>query len=408
MDRKRVRQARGLDNDRRILDASVTTVTDRGVDGFGLRDVAAAAGLTYGALYARYANTGELLADTWAQRLLPELERLSAAAIAAAGAAGSPGAGHLLGVLVGPTPLRQALVEVLVVTPRVGELADVVPSAVQALLERMGLLPASGVEAGSSAATRAVAAPATLGALVLALGSVAHANLDPSLEEHAGRVSRWMAEAQRRSWTGPAPVPVVPVPVVLALRDDDRRGRLMDAAVRVVAHSGVAGASLRRIYRASGYTQAAVYTEYGNLRGLIADLVDRATAGVTAVDPTPGRYTRPELLAARLAGLASPEGQLRRRLALELFLLASHEPDIGLRTAAADAAADAAVAAHLLPANPDAAAVQAVFRRVGRHVMFGSAVLSGVVPGLAGLDWRPFIGGMLGAVLAEQGIPEGR
>lgn len=404
MDRRRARQTRGLDNDHRILEAAIATVADRGVDGFGLRDVAAAAGLTHGALYARYANTGELLADTWAQRLLPELERLATGAHAVDEDPRGADASARLASLLEPSAIRRALVEVLIATPRIGELSDVVPVAAQSLLVATGMLasPAAG------ASPVPIAAPPALGILALALGAVAHSGLGPSLVPHAASIARWVAAAQGRSWAPPVSAPPTSAPVVFTIVDDDRRGRLMDAAVRVVAHSGVAGASLRRIYRASGYTQAAVYTEYGNLPGLIADLVDRATAGVTAVDRTPGRYTVPDVLAARLAWFLSPDGQLRRRLALELFLLAAHDAEVGRRTAAADAASDAAVAVYLLPDDPEAAALQTIFRQAGRQVIFGAAVFAGLVPGLSGLDWRPAIGGLLGAVLAEQGIPEGR
>jgi AcrR family transcriptional regulator len=59
------RSSRALSNDAAIRQATVKLVLTAGIDSISFRDVGREAGLTYGALYARFEDAEELLVDLW-------------------------------------------------------------------------------------------------------------------------------------------------------------------------------------------------------------------------------------------------------------------------------------------------------------------------------------------------------
>lgn len=63
------RSTRAVDNDNAIRAAAVDAILTVGVDGIAFRDVARAAKLTHGALYARFEDVEELLVDLWSESL---------------------------------------------------------------------------------------------------------------------------------------------------------------------------------------------------------------------------------------------------------------------------------------------------------------------------------------------------
>ncbi len=64
----------------------------------------------------------------------------------------------------------------------------------------------------------------------------------------------------------------------------DRRGRVIDAAIRVFADKGVDGASVLEIASKAGVPRATVYDDFGSKEALIAAAVDRIAGEITAVD----------------------------------------------------------------------------------------------------------------------------
>ncbi len=78
------RSARALNNDAAIRTAAVTLVLSKGIDAISFRDVGREAGLTHGALYARFEDVEELLVDLWDSILTPRAVALIELASAAA------------------------------------------------------------------------------------------------------------------------------------------------------------------------------------------------------------------------------------------------------------------------------------------------------------------------------------
>jgi len=393
--RTRGRQARGIRNDARILDAAIATIVALGVDSFGLRDVAARAGLTYGALYGRYANVAELLADLWEHRLADELARLAEGAAASARA---PEDAAALRELLRATPERRVMIEVGIAAARVDDLADVVPESAARVLAAVGIGP----EADPASAS------GTLGRLALAIGSIAETPPDAGLGGDAGTLIGWMraigapaSEAvARRAIRVPLPRFVIP--------DDPRREALLNGTLRVVGRSGLRGATLRRIGRASGYAHTAVYQVYGSLDALLVDLVRAVAEDGRRADPTPGRYTRLEDGAARVAAVCHPESRIRRRLILEFHLGAAHDPRLAELLGEADAETYRAIADLLAPADPRARESILLLRRANRALQLGVAFLEETAGAIPAAGAGAFYGGLKAGALAAAGVPEGR
>jgi AcrR family transcriptional regulator len=80
----RKRSARALDNDKTIRAAAIELILSKGLDAISFREVGKAAGLSHGALYARFEDVEELLVDLWnevlGRRVISLFESAKAAA----------------------------------------------------------------------------------------------------------------------------------------------------------------------------------------------------------------------------------------------------------------------------------------------------------------------------------------
>jgi len=402
MQRVQTRRAESRIIDERIVDAAIACVDEQGVDGVGVADVPRAVGLTKGAFYARYQDLPELLADLWTRhgaRIVDEL------ALEAAGIATTwPTLDHgRLAGLCRSTPERRVAFELLVVASRINELGDIVPAAVGTSLRVAGLMDPDG--SGSNTAG--------LGLLALGLGSIAHGRVGGSVEHDAAAIAGWLGVGGRRAWTAsplsPTPrldIRFAPIDPDVVLTDRElRRLRLLDAAVAVVARSGVRHATFRRISRASGYPHTAVYQEYGGLQELLLDLVRTFTAATLRGMTDRRPYTDPDLEGALMAGGMAPGGRTIRRLTLE-FLLARHDPVMAEVAARADGAIYTAIATLL--AGPDGPGHDVIvrYRHAHRALATGLAAIEESVGGMAGIDWRPVLGALQVGALAAAGVPD--
>lgn len=379
MERRRARTTRALANDERILDGTIDVIGTKGIDGFGLRDVAAAAGLTYGALYGRYENSAELLADLWEQRLRQEFRRLAAIA-ATFGTDLSPTAEFGEG-LRAASPVRGALVQALVAAHRIADLEDVVPGQVETELR------AAGLRDGTRAAVG-------LGSLGMLLGIAAFGPIgEPFDDDEIAALVTWL-RAGPAGWTGSPPEPDRPSRVAFST-GDPLRDTLLDAGTRVISRSGIRGTSLRRISRASGYSQTAVYAVYESLDALLLDLIDLVIRLSQQPAHLASLVASPDAAAARLAGWMQPEAAIRRRLSLEFGLAGMHDPRIGRTILDLDAELYSRVADTVAPRGTRVNRLLVTLQRAARSANFGSMLLEDVVGGLETVDWRPFAGAVI-------------
>ena len=401
MERTRGRRAIGLANDERIRTAAISLLDEYGVDGFSVSDVVALAGLTTGAFYARYQDLDELLADLWEERMVSVVFDLAQQAALLRDSWPELDI-DALARLLESTRERRIAFELMSVMARVDPLADVVPRTL------MGILESSRLANPRDDVRDAIG----VGLLALALGSAGHTRLDGALHDDAAEIVQWIKAGRGHTWSGPAPVSpgaqmmrFTPTPSPMQMTETElRRPRLLDAAVSVIARTGIRRANLRRISRASGYSHSAVYEEYDSSQELLIDLVKEVVLKSTQVSNDASRYTDPEAEGAWLSGILHPSGHTVRRLSFEFLLAANHDVAYRAVFADADQVLIEGVATLLAGRSTPGHVTIARYRYARRDLGFGLAVLEECVGGLAGVDWRPVVGTLLVGSLRRAGV----
>jgi AcrR family transcriptional regulator len=115
--------------------------------------------------------------------------------------------------------------------------------------------------------------------------------------------------------------------------DDPIREQLLDAAARVFARKGYAGAKIQDIVREAGLSTGAVYGRFGSKDDLLREAVVRRTANAARFDPDG---------TARVAELITRTASLRHEpltdadaVRLEAYVTARREPDVAAALAEA-------------------------------------------------------------------------
>lgn len=377
--RQRARRAIAVENDRLLLDAALRGIVDGGLDGLTVTGVPAAAGLTTGALYARFENLDGLFAAMWADRCRARVRTFAADVLALRHDGPRRAGGRAaLASIVRPDDDLAAAIELLVAAQRVDDLADVVPEQLTTDL----------ADIGYDLAATSPAAVADLGTLLACVGAVALRAVPGLPRPDRAALGSLLTET--------TVAPVTPPPAALAQTaeligdpDDEVRDALLRGVQVVVARSGVARATMSRIGRAAGLTPSTLYGRYDDRTALVCDLLERAQH--RAIEPSRRALlaTDPEVAAAAWRAWGSPAGRIRRRIFVEVALAAAHDPTIAatfaeieggtLRTAAglvADRFASSKVALTKL----------CLVQSVGA----GSGILTDLLGLPESIDWRPF------------------
>ncbi len=395
----RPRRARGLSNDQKIFDSAVALIVDKGVDGFGAREVAALTGLTHGAVYGRYTGVSELLADLWERRLSGELREIARIAAEIGLAPQTARVPNLLRELLAATDQGQAVVELCAAAMRIHELADFLPNDIEAVLLETGLRDDDGSSRN----------PLGLSLFILAMGTLAHRRFDSILQDNVDQLAAWISvgAAVLKSSGEPADPLVNPdeIDVPRAMQKiefsdepDARRRRLSEATARVVARSGVQGATLRRICRASEMSHTAIYQEYGSLEALLIDFAQMAHGLTQSPEQLLRLNLSVERMAYRIVRWLKPEVYLYRRLLVEFMLGANHH--LALREIAtnSDAINYGKAAALIGPESLAEHRRTLLLMYVVRNLVHGTAIMADLIDELSSFAaQRPFTEIILGA-----------
>lgn len=376
---RKARRRAAIENDQRILRAALWCLDRQGVDGITTVGVAAAAGLSTGALYSRYDQQHDLLVDVWQRQSLGAIQELIEAAVAVRRAGSGPHhVAALAALLAEPSVALRVGVQLMAVTRRIDELADVVPGDLAMLLQDLGVH----VEQPDPAQTD------VLGVVALSLGAVLLGSVRGVTATDWTPMIRWCG--------APAPTSTPMWPPAPAFRaepvhdpDDPMVDALLRSAQQVIARSGVERATLLRICRAARLTPTVVYNRFENREELIVDLVQRIVRSSTTTEMRTMVHASPAMLAMSLATRSSPQGLPRRRLALEVLLATMHHERLAAPSFAVEAKARAAAAA-LLADRYGTAAVAGDVLSFGAAVSHGTAVLLDLGVELGAADWRPF------------------
>ena len=360
-------------------------IVEKGVDGFGAREVAALTGLTHGAIYGRYAGVNELLADLWERRLSAVLREIALLAAEIGEAPDADTVPARLKDLLTATDQKQAVIELCAAALRIDELADFLPANIETLLSETGLR-------GSDGSTLN---PIGLSLFILAMGTLAHRQFDSNLQDHADVIARWIAVGsalwQRTSNRGAPLVDANEIVVPRAMQKieflgepDARRRRLSEATARVVARSGIQGTTLRRICRASSLSHTAIYQEYGSLDALLIDFAKMAHALTQSPEQLLRLNLSPEKMTFRLVRWLKPEVYAYRRLLVEFMLGANHHQALREIATGSDAFNYRAAADLIGDLSQPEHQRTFLLMYVGRNIVHGIALLADLIEGLSG------------------------
>jgi len=308
----RRRSTRALTNDALIRDATVQLILNTGIDAISFRDVGREAGLTHGALYARFEDVEELLVDLWSEALS---QRVIAMFEAARYAAANPSEGSvdaLLDFVRNAESVDVAAVQVLLMSRRFVVLFEEVEIFIHDYLESPGTY------------SRAVQSRA------LALFSLVTAKIFSN--------SEFGLDSERLAFLRPVlldalktdPEEVLEIPLtepndrVIPLPRVDLRSQLAYYTFHAVGRSGYTRATISRISRRASCSPGAIYKLYPSKE----DLVIAATRSIMRA-PWITATSLAELLnegtlAQLLYAGASEQNEVRKNFVLEMSMASAH------------------------------------------------------------------------------------
>lgn len=340
------RRADAARNDELLLDTGLELLQEKGPDRLSALDLARRAGLTTGAVYARYENNEEILVSLWQNRLVgPLREFLTASLQVLTDPDFDLSNDPVQSALQNPTPALLTSVSMLIVAPRVTELAEVVLPDIQEMLSDLGISN----DVSDIQSTRALGAISTgLGCLYFAAADMFDGTEWPLIRSMMRFVSSY---DEQTSWPALTPKPPFDYSIDTG---HEIRDALVNAAARVIARSGLERATTQRVARAAGLPPSALFAEYQNRSALFADVAakllkeiyqEHRYRSLYGAIPTPDNPMSPlrdlddsrlqlfrdsmmTSVAANTMGLLGDVGPLHRRIRLEFQLAAIHNLDV--------------------------------------------------------------------------------
>jgi AcrR family transcriptional regulator len=390
---QKVRRRDATLNDARIYDATIAQLARVGPDKLAVKTLVTAAGLTTGPFYSRYLTIGELLADVWRQRLAAVARELIEHVVQHRRRGTPDHAAAVAMMSEPPSPQLTAALTLMIVAPRVDELAEVVPTDVDGWLGELGLTgPGSPPE-------RSV----ELGLACFAFGAALRRSIPADTSLPFCEVAA-LIPATVDVPDSPVPLPTGDQVELVVASDDPLRASLVLAAQQVAARSGVVRATLTRIGRVANLPSTAVYGRYESKVALFEELCALALSTLL----TPRRQAAVHASAADLSAGASgwlcADAHMRRRLEVEMLLGAMFDEELQAAYCTLQQAHLAAAIPALLPAHDRAERAEFLVRFTVCSAT-GLALLSGVAPAISQVDWRPMVHGLFAGLDACFPLP---
>jgi AcrR family transcriptional regulator len=366
--------------DEAILDAAVSVMISHGPDTLNFSEIARKAGVTTGALYARYENREELLVDIWVQRAGPRL-RLLLDLTAQSHSGDEAATKSAAAMLDTEDSLLSAALALMIMSSRVDELAEVIPTELRGWFAR-------NQSWGDSILV-----------LAYALGAAGFNFTLGAPNRHWG----W-----RLAWANAllTPRPVQKTPSAVPKEDDlatilspntgdAEKDALLISAARVVARSGLTRATTARIARAADLPQSAYFAHWRTRTEMIAEWAPAVLAGIARSALATGDNAIPRGdAAAAIRGLSevlSPSYLLTRRLRLEILLAGITDVTVAKAILESDEAAVSAIGGTNEQLRQLAEAVRAL--------VLGLVVLEETMGGISDIDFAAPISAFLEAAL---------
>jgi AcrR family transcriptional regulator len=308
----RRRSSRALSNDASIRDATIELILSTGIDAISFRDVGREAGLTHGALYARFEDVEELLVDLWTEALSERIIAMFNAARNAAAHPSEESVDALLDFVRNAQSADVAAVQVLLMSRRFVVLFEEVEVFIHDYLESPG-------EYSHAIQSRALAVFSLITAKIFSN-------------------SEFGLNSERLAFLGPVlldalktdPEEVLQIPLtepddrVIPQPRNDLRSQLAYYTFNAVGRSGYTRATISRISRRANCSPGAIYKLYPSKE----DLVIAATRSimrapwitVTSLAEILNEGTLAQLLYAG----ASEQNAIRKNFVLDMSMASAH------------------------------------------------------------------------------------
>ena len=382
--------------DLKVACSAAKAVRTVGVDQMALTRVAADAGFSSGAIYARCDDRSELVVLAWEKSFWPMLSDiliLLVDAVVEKKEENLTRVSELFWLASSPeaVPDIGSAMEVIVASRRDEVIAEVVQRDINGLLDDRGVGPSTD---GASRQAVVSAICTLFGASMLnsvfTTSDSETPQIDPTdlLETFTRSLRTPVKPGPGRSHS------TLPdaTPYVFPTTNDNVRDALIAASEYVIARSGVHRATVSRIARRAGVSVGAIYGLYENKESLVSDCLEvlfppqsrrEAAEWSTVFTSSDQRAAVTEIL----SNYMSPSFEQWRRFRLESLIAARHSTAIALqlgtyavntRNALLKAAAKAPATASIRPANGIAA----------RSSVLGLSIFEIVDPSIRQLDFR--------------------
>jgi AcrR family transcriptional regulator len=310
----------------KLLSCAVDEINEVGPDRLGFTSIARRAGLSTGALYARYENVDELILEVWMSEGLPALRRLlvdlEESLSRESGVAARLGLSEQLsgtdrGILI--------LVNLLVASRRIeATFEEIAPSVSEEIAKFSARVPAIEFFLGS-----------VLGMAmgIAGTGLVGH--------DWQGPIAMIASSTRRTVEPQEISADAASIPETVYFPEDAEEidMRLFDAVAHVIARVGASQATVSRIARRAKVNPASIYMRYEDKDALFAacmshvmkmgdsrnaQVLDRYKDGIQ----NPSEITTASEAIVMFRGNQSPEHSSIRRLRIETMFAAMHDENL--------------------------------------------------------------------------------
>jgi AcrR family transcriptional regulator len=312
----RRRSTRALTNDAAIRDATVELLLSDGIDAISFRDVGRIAGLTHGALYARFEDVEELLVDLWGEVLSLRAIALFDAASEASSNPSKRTVSKLFDFVRGSSPADAAMVQVLLTSRRFVILHEDVESFIYDHLETID----PGTNADQSRALM------LFGLMMLQILQKSLFGGDIDDLEFLEAV---ILESLALKLTEVEPVDLKePADRIIPAPSSELRSQLAYHTFSAVGKSGYTRATISRISRRASCSPGAIYKLYPSKEDLVIaatrKIMQAPWISITAL----AEILDNGVLAQLLFSAASEQNSVRKSFTLEIAMASAHSDKI--------------------------------------------------------------------------------
>ncbi len=310
------RSSRALANDAAIREAAVKLILRSGIDAISFRDVGREAGLTHGALYARFEDVEELLVDLWTEVLSQRAIAMFEAACNAATTPSETTVDALLDFVRNADAADVVAVQVLFLSRRFVVLSEEVEVFIHDYLEIRGNVP-------HALHSRTLALFSLISVKIF---SHSEFGLDPERIDFLAPV---LVDALRTD-----PEDVLPVPLsephdrVLPLPTNDLRSQLSYYTFSAVGRSGYTRATISRISRRANCSPGAIYKLYPSKEDLVIAAIRSNMRAPWFTLASAAEILNEGMLAQLLYAGASEQNSVRKSFVLEMSMASAHNPKL--------------------------------------------------------------------------------